>query len=252
MLAAVGGNRAQQTPCSEGVRQVPATADPLGYRQRGERCEGRYSFQPYAGPNLRIISFAYAEESFPRDGRDLVHLDWCARNRGAQVSIQAVAIDPRFLYRMDARLPKGKPDVMRWPMDVVAGLRLTDRDLGVVARISASYRGEPIQALVPLRISRDMASGRCPSTVSFIVLSSIDLSSLRVRLWAAHSAQGTSEPAVLDKTFRSGPYLAHKPITLPVDLPPDSGLFTIEIGGRVGENAKDGSVAVEDYLLCEP
>lgn len=252
MLAMDGGARAQPTSCMKGLRQVPAAEDPLGYRQREERCEGRYSFQPYAGTHLRILSFLSGELSFPRNGRDVVYLHGYANVPRAEISINATAIDPRFLYRMDAQPLKSQPYVLKWPMDVVAGLRLTNQDLGIIARTRASDRGKTIQALVPLQVSRDASRTGCPSTMSLVVLSNIDLSSLRLRLFATQSANGKSVPVVLDKVFSTGPYLAHKPILLPIELPSDPGLFSLEIGGRASETADGASLTAEDYILYKP
>lgn len=251
MLAMAGGARAQPASCMKGLRQVPAAEDPLGYRQRGERCEGRYSFQPYAGESLRILSFISSELSFPRNGRDVVYLHGCSKVPRAEISINSTAIDPRFLYRMDALPLKSQPYVLSWPMDVVAGLRLTNQDLGIVARTSASDRGKAVQALVPLRVSRDASPAGCPSSMSLVVLSNIDLGSLRVRLYAIQPANRNA-PLVLDKVFGGGPYLAYKPILLPLELPSHPGLFSLEIGGRAGETADDVSLTAEDYILYQP
>src|SRR5687768_9332763 len=71
----------------------------LGYRDRGDRCEGLY-INPVSSTTLAVASFTEHFENFDNTGNTLL-IEWDKPPAGDEIHLRAQGIRPRLYYRMD-------------------------------------------------------------------------------------------------------------------------------------------------------
>jgi hypothetical protein len=140
---------AQQDPCDPDLEQ--STTDPLGYRLRGDRCEGRY-IQEVGSTVLFVVSLTESFEEYDLDSGEELSVAWTTPTT-QNVHLRAHGLRQRLYYRMDTIRPSGSTSY-HWPIDLLARLKIPHGDLGVVGWIRYSVGGTAREVYLPLRISQ--------------------------------------------------------------------------------------------------
>src|SRR6185503_14170326 len=99
---------------------------PLGYRLRGNRCEGLYEEMAELG-SMRPVSLTLREVPVPSPE---LRLSWPLSSAKESVRIEASAFKPNVYYRMNTIAAASG---YRWPTDVLQDLGLSEVQLGVIA-----------------------------------------------------------------------------------------------------------------------
>jgi hypothetical protein len=138
----------------------PQTCDPqiwpqagnLGYRLRGDRCEGLYETAVAAIGAMRPVSLTDGDISLKPGDQDLW---WTASPSNAQTIITVTAFSA--LYRMDARV---RGTQYRWPTDVVIGTRIPLNHIGIVAVTQERLKNRTRDVYLPVSFRpRDVRPG---------------------------------------------------------------------------------------------
>jgi hypothetical protein len=88
------------SPCDPALK--PPEAHPLGYRSRGDRCEGVY-IQPVAGTTMAVTSFNQGFSEYDLQSGQPLTLAWVPLGEGV-VHLRGVSTKRRLYYRMDSEL----------------------------------------------------------------------------------------------------------------------------------------------------
>jgi hypothetical protein len=205
------GHLLGQSPCDPELQ--PRKGD-LGYRPRGDRCEGLYIKDVgFGGTTLAIVSLTSRFEEYDPLSDDNLHLEWFSPDT-AKLRIQVRGIQPKLYFGMDSDQP-GRVGAYRWPTSLLAQLNILQPDIGVLAwtRIKAGKRWLTVH--VPVSITRTKNGG--PPAADTVVLYSIrELSELYLTIGPA-DALGQPVPGGLIKN-REPQGLGWYPPKVPIRL----------------------------------
>lgn len=150
-ISASGAATAQE-PCDPYLKSRPT--DPVGYRLRGDRCEGIYVAE-VGGASLEVASLTLGSPARDPVVADSLLLRW-EPPQPARVWVQAKGLKPRLYYRMDASRP---PDASsyRWPTDLLRRLGLALSEFGIVAWTKLDVGGT--ERVIHLPLSVDQGGG---------------------------------------------------------------------------------------------
>jgi hypothetical protein len=202
---------------------------PLGYRMRGERCEGIY-IKEVAGSILRIASFTGYFEDYDLNASKALTIDW-AIPADTGIHIRAHSLKRKLYYRMDTVGPPAKTSY-EWPTDVLAALNIPKKDLGVTGWFRYSL-GETIQRVyLPLSVTQKqmpLTSG----SYRLVLIPGRELMEVFVSL-ANVGADGQPDVFILEgEPLNYGYYPAEREITIPISHLKEKGIYFTEIGATL-------------------
>jgi hypothetical protein len=225
--------------CDPYLKQRPT--DPLGYRLRGDRCEGLYIAE-VGSTALHIASFTRSVDDYDPAQREHLLLRWSAPNPGA-IQLQAMGLRPRLYYRMDTARASDPP-VYRWPTNVLADLKITRKDLGIVARTRLPVGSADRAVYLPLSIG----GGQAAATQSYkaVLWPGRELTEVFVSV-APVGADGRPGPYVRDGPLKYGYYPADRGVTvdLPMSALPGRGVYYLLLAATLQGG---GSSSVEGWF----
>lgn len=236
------GANLQVEPCDPEL-DVPS-GNPLGYRLRGDRCEGLY-VQEVSSTTLHVASLTTVFENFDaRSGKDLL-VEW--RDPGAEeIRIRAYGLKRRLHYRLDSRLPAGH-ESFRWSVDILAALDVARRDVGVVAWTRKTLGGTERSVYVPLKITQT-ASAPPTGGYELVMMPGQELEEVYVSV-APVGADGRPTTFFKDgEALGYGYYPAGRSISIPIDDPGEEGIYYLEIGALL----KRGGATTTELWLFHP
>ncbi|MEK6373851.1 MAG: hypothetical protein AABO58_14280 [Acidobacteriota bacterium] len=213
--------------------------NPFGYRLRGDRCEGIY-VQPVTVTPLIVASFGQMNLPESLAANRTLLVEWAAD--GADVRLRANSLKPKTYYRMDSRQPAGSHSY-RWPTDVLTALKLTARDIGIVAWTEEKV-GDTVRALyLPTRIGQPPA-GR-EGVYELIVVPGNELSEVFVSLSSVRG-DGIGVQVSDPKPLKYGFYPAGRSIRIPIGPLPHQGTYLVEIGATLRDG---GAISHELWFM---
>lgn len=224
-------------------RYLPVSLqDPFGYRMRGDRCEGVY-VQQVASTPLVVASFGRlaVPDVLTADGALLI--EWTPI--AGEVRLRAHSLKPRTYYRMDHRQPAGARSY-RWPTDVLAALKLTRREIGIVALLVQKIGSSTREIYLPVRINTP-ASAR-DAVYELVLVPGNELSEVFVAL-SRVAADGKRFEVSAAKPLRYGFYPAGRSIRIPVGPIARPGTYLLEIGAMLRDG---GAVSREVWFVEAP
>jgi hypothetical protein len=212
------------------------TGNPLGYRDRGGRCEGLYVKQ-VASTTLLVASLTQSVEQFnPEQAKPLL-VEWDKTPGNGTIRLRAQGIRRRLYYRMDA-LRKSGETTFSWPSNVLASLNIGRDDLGVLASTQYQVGDQLREVYIPLRIRQD---GEVQPSQSYklTLLPGVELTEVYVSL-ARVAPDGRSKQFLKDgEKLEYGYYPAERGIAIPISGLKEKGTYYMEIGATL----KDGGTA---------
>jgi len=140
---------AQVAPCDPQLIQPPG--NPLGYRLRGDRCEGIY-VQQVGGTPLTVVSWTESFEDYDLSSRQPLTLEWDSPEEG-KAQLVAHAQCRRLYYRMDAVRPFGSRSYS-WPTDLFVSVGIGRDELGILGSVHRRAGDTDHDIYLPLRIGQ--------------------------------------------------------------------------------------------------
>jgi hypothetical protein len=218
----------------------PASTNPLGYRLRGDRCEGIY-IQDVAATALKLVSFTESYESFDTSLDRPLLLEW-APPQSAAVHIRAQSLRSRLYYRMDSDRSAGSRS-LTWPPDVLAALRLGKSELGVLAWTTRRIGTTDRTVFEPLRLRQQSAA--MPGPYRLVVVPGVQLEEIFVSV-APLKPNGEPGPYAIDKQPAAlGYYPAGRAAAIAVQAPSTAGVYRIDLGATLTQG---GTSALTAYF----
>lgn len=223
-------------------RYLPVShRDPFGYRMRGDRCEGVY-VQQVASTPLVVASFGRLAVPDVLTANGALLVEWTPV--AGEVRLRAHSLKPRTYYRMDHRQPRGARSY-RWPTDVLAALKLTRREIGIVALLEQKVGRSTREVYVPVRINTPAARG---AVHELVLVPGNELSEVFVAL-SLVAADGKRSEVSAAKPLRYGFYPAGRSIRIPVGPIARPGTYLLEIGATLRNG---GAVSREVWFVEAP
>jgi hypothetical protein len=127
----------------------PVVGSPFGYRSRGDRCEGIY-VREVSGV-LVVASMVSDLGEFDASSRAPINVAWSPPKGASEVRLRAQGLRRRLYYRMDSILPTGASNYT-WPSDVLSGLGLGLREVGLIAWTRLPLGNETQRVIMPVRV----------------------------------------------------------------------------------------------------
>ena len=217
-------------------------AGPWAYSRREDRCEGLYVEQ-VSGKVLAIVSFTSAFDDFDLGTSKPLVVQWAAPGTG-ELRLRARSLQPKIYYRMDSRQP-AEAETFRWPLEVLAGVRIGRASLGVLGSIERPLAGRERRVLVALRIGQ--GSGvTAEGSYELLIRPGVELHEVYLSV-AAVSDDGMEEDFLVDEeALNYGFYPAERAFAVPLPALPRVGLYYISIAAELASGA---NATVEAYFL---
>lgn len=148
-LAFSAGPQGAPAYCDAELLHVPKSS--TSYQVRGDRCEGIYA-QQVSTVSVDLRSFVKGFGKFNPETQASLELTWKAPDGIVQnARLRAFSLRSRTYYRMDTARPAAGGSY-RWPTEILAGEKLGDGDLGILAWVEIpGPSGKARQVYLPLR-----------------------------------------------------------------------------------------------------
>lgn len=203
--------------------------DPLGYRPRGDRCEGRY-IQEVANTTLLVASFTESFEGYDLAVDHDLTVEWTPLGEEV-VSLRAQALRPRLYYRMDARSSPGE-SFYHWPIHVLAGLDIASAELGVVGFNQQRVGNALREVHLPLRIRQQESAARSDA-YRVVLLLGREFEEVYVSV-ARVGSDGEPADFLRDgERLGYGYYPAGRGTEFPISGLSEPGIYYLEIGAEL-------------------
>ena len=218
----------QQSPCDS---SLPFSKDdPLAYRKRGDRCEGRY-IKDVSSAALTIASFTRQFDSIKTDSPAALQIEWNNLPGNQTTRLRAQSIKHRVYYRMDA-LPIVNSSSYLWPVDVLAALNLGRKDIGVTATSTFRIDDDQQEVYLPLRIGYEPSIEK-PTSYQLIAVPGMELQELYLSVREV-GFDGQDKRTLVDgEALQYGYYPANRGIDVNVRAPDLPGLYRLELAARL-------------------
>jgi hypothetical protein len=202
----------QSPPCDPSL-SAPA-GDPLGYRLRGDRCEGRYA-KDVGNTTLTLGSLVASFAAIEPASKQPLRVTWLPPPRSATVWLRAQGLKRRLYYRMDTRVPAGAA-VYAWPSDVLAGMAPASGDIGVLAwvRQRVGDGGGERDVYLPARVGYGDATPVRATRYELVVVPGVQLAELLVAVNALDDDGRTLRSVRAAEPLQYGYYPAERGISI--------------------------------------
>ena len=244
VLLISSGRAAAQTRACDPLLTQPA-ASPLGYRLRGDRCEGIY-VQEVSGTPLVVASLTDGFAPFDLKTVQRLLLTWSAP-ADAELHLRALGLRRKLYYRMDALRPRGESSYA-WSAELLGALRIPQPDLGIVGWTRQRVGSFERDVYVPVRVSeRDSVS--TSSTYTLILLPAVPLSEVYVSLAPVESNGRPGRYIRDEEPLKYNYYPSEQAIEIPIVKPPTPGIYYVLIGATL---TNGGSLTTEIWFDHRP
>lgn len=203
--------------------------DPLGYRLRGDRCEGRYLLLP-VGRILVVTSLTEFFEDYEVNSQDKLLIEWKAPKEG-EVRLSVQSLRPKLYYRMDTVRPSNSFSY-HWSTDMLADLDILKKDIGILGWMKYSINGVQRDVYLPLRI-RQKEKMNSSHTYQMVLMPDQELREVFVSI-AYVPPDGEIKHFLMDgEPLKFGYYPAGQKIEVDVSDLPKPGMYYLEIGAII-------------------
>ena len=236
---------AQDTHCDLELKKLAMRLgdNPQRYQLRSDRCEGRY-IEQVIGSTLEIVSFTSAFADYSLDTGNALVVEWPSLG-GEDIILRGRSLEPKIYYRMDSVRPADSVS-FRWPLEILAPLRIEKRLLGVVGTIQRQIGTRKRAVLVPLRIAQG-EKAPAPGPYKLLARPGAELEEVYVTL-AALDADGEVRDYLMDEeALEFGFYPAERVFDVPLPDDMQLGIYSLLIAASLANSG--GTATVEAYLI---
>ena len=216
----------------------------LGYRDRGDRCEGLY-INPVSNTTLFVASFTEQFENFDNAGNTVL-IEWDHPPANKEIQLRAQGIKPRLYYRMDAS-SSGSNSFFAWPAGVLTSLNIKRNDIGVTGKIKLPIGKTERFVYLPLRI-RKQGESKKTGSYKLILLPGVQLTEIYISL-APVGQDGNPEKFIrADEALGYGYYPAERAVEIPFAALKNKGIYYVKLGAKI----KSGGTKAIEFWFYNP
>lgn len=222
---------------------LPSPAnDPLGYRLRGDRCEGRF-IKEVGNTTLSLRSLVESVSPLDGSGARTLHADWPVLPGAVDVALRVQGVKRRLYYRMDTRRPASSGGYA-WPADLLTAVTSSVEDLGLLASTRLSVGGTDHEVYLPLRVG---ASPRAGQAYTLVIVPGVALSEVFATVDELAIDGGMPHNVMHDEPLQYGYYPAERGIEvhLPLRALGGPGLVRVRLVARLEAG---GSATIDAWL----
>lgn len=242
LLLRIGAAHAQGSLCDPSLPS-PAT-DPLGYRQRGDRCEGRY-IKDVGNTTLTFGSLVESFAPVDRASARPLYVVWPVPPGAQEVHLRAQGLKRRLYYRMDTERPAASGSYT-WPSTLLVAVAPGAGDIGLLASTRLYVGGTLREVHLPLRVGY---AQHPPSADRYelVVVPGVQLSELFYTLNELDTDGRLRHSIRQNVALEYGYYPAERAIgiTIPSALLRASGFYQVQLVARL----ESGGVAMAELWL---
>ncbi len=222
---------------------LPSPAnDPLGYRLRGDRCEGRF-IKEVGNTTLSLRSVVESVEPLDVSVARMLRADWPVPPGAADVALRVQGVKRRLYYRMDTRRAAASGG-FAWPSDLLTTVAPTLDDLGLLASTRLTVGGTDHEVYLPLRVG---ASPRAGQAYTLVIVPGVALSEVYVTVDELAVDGSVRHNVIPDEPLQYGYYPAERGIEfrLPLRALGGPGLVRVRLVARLEAG---GSATIDAWL----
>ena len=208
---------------------VKLSAGPLGYQERGDRCEGIY-IKEVGSTTLQVASFT---ESFVKydlnSGKPLI-IQWDAPPNNSSVSLRAQGLRRKLYYQMDKVMQAGKT-FYSWPTNFLSSLNISKSEVGITGRFLYKLGTDERNVYVPLRINQqgnDIKTG----DYKLLLFPGTELKEVYTSMAPVETDGSNGKFIIEGKKLGYGYYPAERAIEIPVAGMKETGIYYLEISAE--------------------
>lgn len=205
---------------------IKNTESPLGYRNRGNRCEGLY-IKEVGSTTLLITSLTESFEQYNISSAKPLQIEWDIPPGNGPIRLRAQGIRRRLYYRMDTSQPPGTVS-FNWPSGILASLNILKDDIGVLASTRYVVGRELQDVYLPSRIKQEgnyIHSGSYKLTL----LPGVELREVYISLALVGTDGRLIQFIKNEEKLNYGYYPAERAIEIPLSGLKAKGTYYIEI-----------------------
>lgn len=226
-------------------------SQPLGYRQRGTRCEGIYREDPqfqYEQPvppsaSIALISLTRTIAPYDASAVDSLILRWSAPSP-ARVSITGGALRRGLHYGMDTRVgPAGSS--FAWHGELLRALRIGPSELAALASVPYTFSGFADTLRLPVDVGTAERAGQSSAGYDVVLLLREEPRAVYFTLSSLSGPQQVGRPIMDHRAAALRPVPTANMVRFTVPFPPSQGIYYLEIEARLW----DGRRVSTGYLI---
>lgn len=221
------------------------SSGPLGYRDRGDRCEGVY-IKEVGSTTLQVGSFTEFFEAYNlKSGKPLI-IEWDKPPAASRVRLRAQGLKRRLYYRMDAYRPAGNLSYS-WPTNILSPLNILKSDIGLTGTFPYDLGQVKREIYIPLRI-RQEEKAVPRGDYNLVLLPGVELKEVFISLTLL-GADGRPGSLIRDGgKLGYGYYPAERGIEIPISGLKDAGIYFLEIGAEL----RNGGLSTLELWFYHP
>ncbi|MEJ7830950.1 MAG: hypothetical protein WKF91_22280 [Segetibacter sp.] len=202
----------------------------IGYRDRGDRCEGLY-INPVSSTTLFVASFTKHFENYDLNAGNALLIEWDKPRGKKEIHLRAQSIKQRLYYRMDSYRSGGNT-FYAWPSGLLASLKISRKDIGVVGRTKLLVGQTERDVYLPLRI-RKQDEPKPTGTYKLILMPGVQLTEIYITL-ASVGRDGSPEKFLrTEQSLGYGFYPADRAVEIKIETPKDKGIYYLKVGAQI-------------------
>jgi hypothetical protein len=199
---------------------------PLGYRNRGDRCEGLYINQ-VSSTTLMIASFTESFEDYSIASGRALQVEWDRPPGNSTIQLRAQSIKRKLYFRMDVVEPSANTS-FSWSSDILASLNILKSDIGIVGFTQYVVGQKKRNVYVPLRIKQE-GKNIDTSGYKLVLLPGVELAEVYISL-AQIDPDGNPKSFIKKgDSLGYGYYPADRGIEIPISGLKEMGTYYMEI-----------------------
>lgn len=217
---------AQEAHCDPLIPISRDTNYVIGYKPRGNRCEGIYPDQKSGSSDIFVVSLAAMALSTALSNIDTLYIRWPEAPARDVLKIRALSLRDGLNYRLDSTQPLARK-IFEWPSEILKQVGLQLNEVGLLGSSDVMINNSKRRVYIPTILSDQPKAGEIQS-LELVLRTNIDLSDVYWSYAPFKSGGRIGEYIVYEKHFQNF-YPAGEPIRLKIEAPPTEGLYNGEI-----------------------
>lgn len=236
-----GGAAAQEGLCDPAIPLFEESD--LGYRDRGDRCEGIYDKLEVSGSTLSVVSFTEGDVSYDPAEAPL-EVTW-PLGLDRPVRLRAKPLRPDLFYQMDTVQPATASSFV-WPTDFLDTYEI--REVAILGWAMVPLGGLELPVHLPLAIRQGEGTAE-GGGYNLLVVPGVELSEIYVSI--DHVDQGGKvDDTLLERhALEWGYYPADSGVSIPLPDLAEPGIYLVTL---IAERLRDGIERPEQFWFYQP
>ncbi len=220
--------------------------NPLGYRLRGERCEGQY-IEQVASTALSVASLTKTFEDYDLNSDKPLQIEW-PKLGDQEIRLRAHGIKWKLYYRMDTTRPS-ESTAFQWPVGILSALNIPKNSIGIVGWTYQKFEDTTKKVYLPLRVIQSQGAN-VQSSYRLLLWPGVQLKEVYVSL-AKVDDQGKTKEFLLEG-MPLGLFFYPAQREIPVNLQgfQETGIYKVDISATL-QSGSDTSLSMFLYHSVE-